>query len=311
MLLTLIELAKRLHNDALLFIAEVLTEDRPLLGDAIFQEANNILEHVGLIRTSLPRAEVRKINEGVGKGKSDTTQISDKVACFQTYSEIDVKLAGLAPNEKKFLTNEDRAFIDGLGEQAEEIMLYGKIATDTVDGFFTRLNATSMDNVTSMGHTGTGAVLDSLLIVDWHNTECHALYPRNAEKSLGIDRKYLGVQTVKDSNNKQFQAHRTLYEFNTGLHIKDPRRVHRICNINKAEAFKAAVLLGALNQMKNMGKNAVIYCSTDMKTVFDVMAYDKAHAQFTVKDVAGVDVTHFRGVPIKVMHTMVKETVVA
>lgn len=310
-MLGLVELAKRLHNDALLFIAEVLTEDRPLLGDAIFKEANNQLEHVGIIRSNLPRAEVRKINEGVGKGQSDVTEIRDKVACFQTYSEIDVKLAKLAPNESKFLTDEERAFVDGLGEQAEEIMLYGNIATDTVDGFFTRLNATALDNVTSMGHSGTGAVLDSLLIVDWHNTDCHALYPRNAEKSLGIDRKYLGIQTVKDVADKQFEAHRTLYEFNTGLHIKDPKRVHRICNINKASAFKPEILLGALNQMKNMGKNAVIYCSTDMKTVFDVMAYDKAHTQFTVKDVAGLDITHFRGVPIKVLHTMVKETAVA
>lgn len=318
-MLTLVDLLTKLDpNGALLKIAEVLTEERPLLGDAPFKRANGKTSHKGVVRKTLPKAEVRRINQGVGTSQSEVEEVTDKMSIFQTYSEVDEKLVDLAPNPKQYLTDEELAFIGGLGEQAEEKLLYGVEASDDMSGFFTRLNTTTLENVTSAGGTGAGAIMSSILIVSWNDLECHALYPQNAEESKGISRKYKGVQTKDVGGGKQLEVHRSLYEFSAGLHIKNPKRVHRICNINLAQistdAEKAAfrsLVRKCLNKMHNRGKGAVIYCDDDVLTLFDDMADDKTIFDVATADVGGVPTTHFRKVPTKQCLSMVKETLIA
>lgn len=316
-MLTLVDLLTKLNDGVLLKIAEVLTEDRPLLADAPFKRANGIESHKGVRRKTLPKAELRKINQGVGTGKSESEPVTDNMSTFQTYSKIDEKLVKMSPNPKQYLTDEELAFIDGLGEQAEEKLLYGTSAGDEMEGFLTRLNSTSLENVTSAGGTGTGAIMSSILIVSWHETECHALYPRNAEENKGISRRYQGVRTVKDSAGKDYEAHVSLYEFSAGIHIKEPKRVHRICNIKTdgmTEADMKALrklIRKVLNRMKSRGKGAVMYCDEDVLSLFEDMADDKTIYDASVSDVGGIPTTHFKRVPVKLCQSMVKETVIA
>lgn len=101
--LTLSDWAKRQDPDMKQArIIEMLNQKNPILLDMPFIESNAPTHHRTTVRTSLPAAQWRRINQGVRKGKSTTAQVDEAVATLETYSEVDKKLADLAGNTATF-----------------------------------------------------------------------------------------------------------------------------------------------------------------------------------------------------------------
>jgi len=302
--LTLTELAKRTANNELLSIAEVLTETNEMMDDAVWVEANQLTSHVTTVRTSLPTGSFRAINEGVPEEASSTRQVVEPMGMLEAYSTVDKKLVDIAPNPSEFRSNEDKAFIEGLGQTLQENILYGNRADEIreFDGFSVRpdWNALAQPYVWNAGGT---ADTTSMWLVQWGVDKVHLIYPKGSQ-TMGIKRDDLGEQTVYDENNNPYQAYRSHFTADCGLVIRNPRCVQRIANIEPAGATNTLNdddIVKALNQMLNRGAGAIIYCNRTLLSQLDILAKDKTNVTYTSAEIFGKQVTLFQGHPVRLV----------
>lgn len=314
--LTLIELAKRTNDKNLLTIAEVLTQDHPILADAIWLESNQPTSHVGTKRTNLPAGTWRRLNKGVATEASATTQVTEPMGMLESYSKVDAKLVSLAPNKAEFRSQEDLAFVEGLSQTIETAIIYADVSTtpEKFDGFAPRYNTLSLANVADNG--GAGGDCQSLWIIQWGATKVHLIYPPGG--NVGIKVQDLGEQTVYDSEATPlpYQAFMTHFMVDCGLYVHDDRCVQRIANIETTGADNLLdddLIIASLNLMpqRGGGPGTAMYASRVLLTQFDIMAKDKTNVNYTSDTAFGEMVTRFRGVPIRLCEAIVDETAIA
>lgn len=314
--LTLLELAKRTANKELLTIAEVLNETNEMLDNAIWVEANQLTSHVTTIRTSLPTGSFRAINEGVVEEASSTRQVVEPMGMLEAYSTVDKKLVDMAPNPSEFRSNEDKAFIEGLGQTLQETLIYGNRADDykEFDGFSVRpdWDATTDSYVWDAG--GSGADTTSLWLIQWGVDKVHLIYPSGSQ-TIGVKRDDLGEQTVYDSEYNPYQAYRSHFTIDCGLVIRNPRNVQRIANIETSGATNILDdndIVKALNQMVQRGAGAIIYCNRTLLSQMDILAKDKTNVSYTSAEVFGKQTTLFQGHPVRLVEQILDtETAIA
>jgi len=314
--LTLIELAKRTNDKNLLTIAEVLTQDHPILADAVWLESNQPTSHVGTKRTNLPTGTWRRLNKGVATEASATTQVTEPMGMLESYSKVDAKLVSLAPNKAEFRSQEDLAFVEGLSQTIETAIIYSDFATtpEKFDGFTPRYNSLALANVADNG--GSGADCQSLWIIQWGATKVHLIYPPGG--SVGIKVQDLGELTVYDDETipAPYQAFMTHFTMDCGLYVHDDRCVQRIANIETTGASNLLdddLIIASLNLMpqRGGGPGTAMYASRILLTQFDIMAKDKTNVNYTSDTAFGEMVTRFRGVPIRLCEAIVDETAIA
>src|ERR1700728_5349537 len=111
--LTVIDWAKRLDPDgAIPDIVELLQLTNEILLDMLWMEGNLPTGHRSTVRTGLPTAAWRLLNNGVTPSKSRTAQIDEAVGILEAWSEVDCELAELNGNEAAFRLSEAQAFIE-------------------------------------------------------------------------------------------------------------------------------------------------------------------------------------------------------
>src|SRR5690606_41765531 len=140
---TLLDLAKRLDPDGKIdVIAEILTQENPILEDMNFVEGNLPTGHRTTIRTGLPTPTWRKLYGGVQPTKSTTTQVTDTTGMLEAYAEVDKALADLNGNTAAFRLSEDRAHIEGMNQEMAESLFYANEGTEpeAFTGLGPRLN---------------------------------------------------------------------------------------------------------------------------------------------------------------------------
>lgn len=302
--LTLVELAKRTNNGNILTIAEVLAQVNEIIQDAVWIESNQATSHVGTVRTHLPTGSWRRINAGVASEASSTRQVTEGMGMLESYSKVDCKLCAIAPNPQQFRSDEDKAFIEGMGQNFVYTILYGNLSTDpeAFNGLATRYNLTSLANV--IGGGGTGSDTTSLWIIDWGPTACHLIYPKGS--TTGLSHRDLGEQTVSDGAGGEYQAYRTHFKIDGGLFVHDDRCIQRIANIETSGAVNTLSdndIIELLNQMPTAGGTGStrIYVNRTLKTQFDILAKDKSNVNYTSDTAFGKPVTNFRGVPVRLV----------
>ena len=300
--LTLADLAKRMNNNNMLAIAEVLSEENEVLRDAIHVEANGTTIHTFNQRKSEPTIGWRAINEGTAVGKSYVTQEEEGMGMLEAWSQVDAKLVDLAPDKAAFRSDEDLAFVSAIGKQFADDFIHGNLATTPkgIKGLANRYNATSMANVESAAGT---SVRTSIYIVQWGKTKAHLIYPMGSKIGLQIDDK--GKQVVLDGDKNPYDAYRTKFTFDTGVVVHDDRCVQRICNIKSTDLFSTSLIdnfiIKALNRMPNRGAGASIYMNSNLISQFDIQAKDKTNVNYGTKNIWGEDVTTFKTRPIRMI----------
>jgi len=307
--LTLVELAKRTHNKELLQIAEILNEDNELFDDAVWSEANDLTSHVYTQRSSLPTGSWRSINEGVTEESSSTKQVRESLGILEAFSKVDCLLVDNAPNPTQFRTDEDMAFIEGMGQNLVEKFFYGNEATDPeeITGLSVRsaYDATTDANVWDAG--GDGSDTMSCWIIQWGVRSVFLTYPRGS-KSMGINRTDLGKQIAYDSEYKPYMAYWSNFAANVGIVIRDDRRVQRIVNIESAGAaniFDEDLLIKALNHMPQRGAGAIVYMNETLLSQMDIRAKDKSNVNWQPGEAFGKQMTYFNGHPVKKVDQLV------
>ena len=235
--LTLADWAKRLDPDGKVpAVAELLSQSNEILEDAVFQEGNLPTGHRVIIRTGLPTAYWRSINQGIPTSKSTTAQVDESIGMLEAYAKIDKDLALLNGNTNAFRMSEDSAFLEAMNQAQASTLLYGNPATDPRQylGLAPRYGAISgagnAQNVIDAGGVSTNNT--SIYLVVWGDNTTFCTFPKGSKAGLAHDDQ--GELVVYDANSNPYQAFQTHYQWKNGLVVKDWRYVVRICNINTA-----------------------------------------------------------------------------
>ena len=239
---TYLDAAKRFDPDGKVAdIINILSQTNDMLKGMLVVEGNLPTGHQTTIRTGLPQATWRLLNQGVAPTKSTTAQITDTCGMLETYSDIDVDLAKLNGNTAEFRLSEDMAFLEGMNQQMASAYFYSNdLATPSqIMGLAPRFStvntaaAQSATNVIDAG--GTGSTNTSIYVVVWGPNTVHGIYPKGSV--AGLQHRDLGEQTRLVSvgnvgSTTQLQVYSTHYQWKTGLSVRDWRFVVRIANID-------------------------------------------------------------------------------
>jgi hypothetical protein len=300
------ELAKRTTDGNLVEIAEVLNTSKDLIQDAVWLEANQLNSHVGTRRTRLPAGSFRQANQGVAGDASSTRQITEPIARLEGHSKIDEAILDVAPDRQLARSQEDLAYVEGMGQTLETKFFYGNIAQteNEIDGLSTRSDYNSSTAANVQNSNGTGATTTSLWIVEWGPRMVYLTYPKSSQAGLATtDEGRIYVPDDNDSTKFLFKWV-TKFVINFGLFINDARYVQRVVNIATSGStglLNDNDIISALNKMPKAGggPTARIYANRNLKTQFDILAKDKTNVNYFVENVFGEPMTIFRTVPIR------------
>lgn len=286
-------------------IIEVMSATNEILLDAPVKEANDGVVNTSVVRTKLPRGEHRTYNNGVGETSSQTNVVHDYMCEIAAYSNTDVKLLQHAKDKAAVLWAESRSFLEGMGQQQAEDIIYGNHSADPayMDGLAVRRKATGsrwcLDAGGTVAKTGR---LTSLYIVKWGTNKVHMFYPRGAA-SIGVTKKDKGVQTVKGQNGKDMEAYQLYFDAEYGLAVRDDRSLIRIANIDLTESGIGEKLIKMILKAKHSltpGDGTVsVLCGSDVMSLMDIATLDKNNVVYSAEDPWGRELTKIRDMRLR------------
>jgi len=308
-------------------IIELLSQTNEVLEDMMVVEGNLPTGHKTTVRTGLPQATWRLLNQGVPNAKSTTAQIQDTCGNLETYSVIDKDIADLNGNTQEFRLSEVRAFLEGMSQQVASTLIYGNqfINPERFTGWAPRYstsstaNSQTANNVLSGG--GTASTNTSIWIHVWGDDTAHATFPKG--KITGLQHRDMGEWPVSDSSGNTYQAYRDHFKWEIGYVLRDWRYVVRIANIDVTllTGVSAANLINLIVRAiyrlptqpvssgtiqtsdtpeirANMGRS-VIYCNRIIRTYLDLQAMNKTNVLLRIEEFDGKPITTFRGIPVR------------
>lgn len=293
-------------------VVEILNETNEILDDMVFVEGNLPTGHQTSIRAGLPAPTWRKLYGGVQPAKSRMVKVTDSTGMLEAYAEVDVALAKINNNSAAWRQSEDKAFIEGMSQEAADTLIYGNESTEPeaftgLAARFNSLSAANGDNIVS--GSGAGADNQSIWLVVWGPNTVHGIYPKGTQVGLSV--KDLGEVTIEDVDGAggRMQALRTHYKWDMGLSVRDWRYVVRIANIDNSDLTKDAasgadlidLMVQALELIPNLraGRPA-FYVSRRVRSFLRRQMVNKVKsAALTLEQVAGKHVVHFDGVPVR------------
>ena len=331
--LTLADWSKRIGPDGKIDpIAELLSQTNEILEDIVFKEANQPTSHVVAVRTGLPAVYWRAYNAGVPSSKSTTAQITEPCAMLEARSHIDAKLLELNGNSAQFRLSEESAFIEAMNQEMTGKIFNGNVGADmkTFSGLATRYSSTTAgngNNVILAG--GSGSDNASMYLVVWGEQTVFCPFPKGSR--AGLRSRDLGEESVQDAAGGWYQAARSLFQWDSGLVVKDWRYVVRIANIDVSDwvgvtgtqAATAAtnlikLMMRAIARIPNfsMGR-AAFYCNRSIQEGLMIQALEKSQNALSVQEALSqfgqkMNQLTFMGIPVRgVDQLSVAETLVS
>ncbi len=329
--LTYLDWAKRVGDEtgqyAIARIIELLSQTNEILEDMLVLEGNLPTGHKTTVRTGLPQATWRLLNQGVPNAKSTTAQITDACGNLETYAVIDKDIADLNGNTSDFRLSEVKAFLEGMSQQVASTLIYGNqfVNPERFTGFAPRYSTSNTANSQTANNVlsgqGTGSTNTSIWIATWGNDTVHATFPKG--KITGLQHRDMGEWPVQDAAGNTYQAYRDHFKWEIGLVLRDWRYVVRIPNVDVSllTGVSAANLINLLVRglyklptqpvsagaiqtsdspevRANMGRT-VIYCNRVIRTYLDLQAMNKTNVLLRLEEFDGKVITTFRGIPIR------------
>lgn len=318
--LTLVDVMKQTVGDSVeTDIAEILSESNDLLADLHVMECNDGTSHKAVIRHGLPKGTFRKLYGYVPTEKSTTEQVVDVTGELESYSTPDIDLIDHSKNPAQTRLNEARAFIEGMGQTAQETIIYGSRAENDAkfDGLAVRYSKIST-NKKSIGYNvidagGTGTNNTSIWFITTGENDVALLYPKGSK--AGLQHFDDGIQTETNEKGEKRKVYQDHFKHSLGLTVKDYRSTCRIANIDVGKLLKGEVDLLALlrkgyfrikkrikknkNADQQVSKRTFIYCNSTVAEMLDAAAADKANVNLNIKEYCGADVAHYKNIPIR------------
>lgn len=311
--MTLVDVAKQTAGDSVVSdIAEILSVNTALLQDAHVMECNDGSSNKSAIRHGLPKGTFRKLYGYVPTTKSTVEQVVDVTGMLEDYSAVDVDLVDKSKNPAQLRLNESKAHIEGMGQTAQETIIYGSRADNDAafDGLAVRYSKKSTDkkeigyNIVDGG--GTGSDNTSIWFVTFGEGQTALIYPEGSQ--AGLKHKDLGSQLDKNADGDARQMYMDHFKHDLGLTIKDWRANCRVANIDVSELIAGNVSILDLmrkgffrikKHINTAGAKTFIYCNDTVAEYLDKAATDKANVQLSIKEYCGEDIAHYKGIPIR------------
>lgn len=301
-------------NGNALKTAEILQRACPMLQDAPVVAANNILTHKVSIRTSLPKPEVKRLNQGVGGAFGERENREFGLKIYQSLPWIDKKEFEFAKHPDEIRQSNMESVIQGWGQGLEADFLYDNKAAygaDSIDGIMTYANTIDGVRVIDAYASGDATTdLTSIYFVAWDEPMgAFAIVPQT--DSLGVKFEVLGDEVMQDPANpaKSLLVERYKVEASLGFGLKDKRAVARIANIDLTQISDSTkytnlpvLMMKALNQFPAALRNkVVIYMPKEVSLGLQLAANDKANASFVYgsTELFAEKVPTFNGHPIR------------
>ncbi len=304
LVLTYADWARRLDpNGRVDKIVEILSQTNEILEDMLVLEGNLPAGHRTTIRSGLPEAVWRKLNQGVPSGKSTTSQMTEATGMLETYSEVDKELADLNGNTAAFRLSEAKAFIEGMNVKMADTLFYGSDVTpESFIGLAPRYGSKSSDNAENLIDAGgTGSSNTSLWLVVWSAETIHGIFPKGSKAGLQHEDK--GQVTLTDANGGRYEGYRDHWQWKNGLAVRDWRYGVRICNIdvNKLNDIDLiGMMIEAEERIPNLNAGrAAWYCNRRIRTALRKQVLNHKNVNLTQENVGGKVLTAFDGIPIR------------
>jgi len=317
---TLIDVTRAMApNGSIATIAEVLQEYNDVLEDIPFFEGNLPTGHQTSIRTSKPTPTFRLLNQGVVPAKSSRGNIVDTCAILEARSHIDKDIAELNGNTQAFRLNEDRAFIEGMGDTLSTTLIYGDVSTDPekfnglASRYYSLSGETTSAQVIDCG--GTGSDNTSIYLVAWAPNKVFGIYPKGSKAGLQHDD--LGLQDVitDATTGATMRAYVSWFQWKCGIVVADYRHVIRLANIDVSALNTASDTSDtSANLMKYMSKaldmlppgtsKPVFYMNRNTRSMLRVKVMDKSNLHLKLDELVGASgikrpTLSFDGIPCR------------
>lgn len=319
--LTLVDFAKRLDPDGKVpTIVELLSQTNEILADMTWMEGNLPTGHRTTVRTGLPTAAWRLLNQGVQPTKSTTAQIDEACGMLEAWSEVDKDLAMLNGNTAAFRLSEARSFLEAMNIEMAQTLFYGNVglAPEEFTGLAARyslLSAANGQNIVDGG--GTGSDNSSIWLAVWGDQTVHGIFPKGSK--AGLIHNDHGEQTIETSSGiagTRLRAFQDQWQWKCGIALKDWRYVVRIPNIDISQLVAKSsaadlieLMIKATHRIINlrMGKPA-FYMNRTVFQMLDIQRRDDiiSGGGLVYKEVDGVVVPTFRSIPIRIVDALLE-----
>lgn len=309
----LIDLFKSKNPDGqIASVIEILTEQNPILADAIAMECNSGTKHLHTVRTGLPSVSWGKLYKGIPQSKSTKAQVEDTTGFVEGLSTIDKRLLDISTNEGAVRLSEAMAYLEAINNEVSSRIFYGNSTATPEEfmGFAPRYNDLSASNggqIIDAG--GTGSDNTSIWFVSWGDNQSHLLYPEGTQ--AGVQRDDKGEQRLTDGNGDAYYGKEELFTWNVGLAVKDWRYNSRIANIDVSNVASGTVALfdfmrkayWKLQSRRVVGGSQAIYCNRDVMEALDALSTNAgagdSFIRLTPREIQGEEVLTYRGIPIR------------
>lgn len=316
-MLTLADWAKRLDGEGRVTqdIVELLSQTNEVLDDMLWQEGNLPTGHRLVMRTGLPTAYWRLLNQGVAVSKSTTAQVDEQCGILEAWSEVDEALAKLNGDVNAFRLSEATAFIEAMNQEMASTTFYGNqsISQEEFTGFSIRYSDTTAANGANIV-SGGGSGLDnsSIWLITWGPQSAYGIFPKGTK--AGLDHVDHGKQVIEtaggSAEGKRLTVLQEQWIWKCGLALKDWRYCVRIPNIDISDlvangasaADLTQLMIKAIHRIPNlkMGR-AAFYMNRSCFEFLDIQRREdvKDGGQLAYSNVDGLPVMSFRGIPIR------------
>lgn len=317
-------------------VGELLAQCNEIFDDMLHREGNMALGHVGTVRTGLPQGTWRNFYQGVAFTKSNVAQITDGIGELFAYSRIDRSLAELEGNVAALRLSEDNAHLEGLSQQMATTIFYGNAAVTQAQftGLAPRFNTINTANAQNAANVlnggGVGSANTSLWLCCWGEQTGFGFYPKASRAGLVFEDKG-DIRPGFDANNREFEAYTSMFQWKSGLHIKNWQYFVRIANLDTTTSglagptppdlfalmSKAVVHLPASGRrisgiMKVDAPNQPApairpawYCNRTVRQYLDIQAIRDKNVLLKPTEYDGQPIVEFRGIPIRIVDALI------
>lgn len=291
-------------NQSQLSVAEILMKDCPLLQDMVFQEANDVTQHVDAYRKSLPHSTREKFNQGIAGELGEEEEVTFGIQKRGNMPSIDKRLIDIAANPAEFIRIKIAGAVQGMTQEVETDLFYGSQAANTCDydGIGVYTSAVDGERVISAGGESTSQNLTSAYVVAWDLANgAYGIYPKGSKAGIQYEDKGTHLEVLADGTRIENNVYYVSVAL--GLGTRDVRAFARLANVEvgtiSATTFDEGKMIQLLDNMpSSLRAKARIYVPTKLKTAIQLRINAKENVNFTVDNAFGTPVLRFIDVPV-------------
>jgi hypothetical protein len=294
----------RLHH-----LIDPFKDQRPILEEGYWTEANDATSHEILKVTSRPTGARTRINQGYTREGVGTAPTKEQLTSLGSLFELDKRLGKGKADIGAWRAQRAQVHLRGmLSNFNRKFWTDANLASDPdgIDGILTRYTPPTLSAMTSTAYTNVIACDGSVaaecfpvVVVKWGEDGVQLIYPQGGTKTFDEDDR--GEVEFTDPDGLPYVGWRSYFTLNYGIGVADDRCVQRLINVEwtdiKADAHFEEYLIQAIEQLPDT-QNAAVYVGRQIHTGIMQRINSKSNVQFTSEEVWGRKMPTIMGVPI-------------